>query len=93
MVTRTGGFAGTSVSRTVDLAGVPAPEATVWQALAAADPAVTGVRDGGGAASAPPSHPDAFHYEIAAPGGVPTVYQEHQLSPEARDCLQRTFRR
>ena len=92
MVTRTWGFAGTSVSRTVDLAGVPAPEAAVWQGLAAADPAVTGVREGGGTATAPASHRDAFRYEIAAPGGVPTVYQEHQLSPEARDCLLRTFR-
>ncbi|WP_353648791.1 protealysin inhibitor emfourin [Nakamurella sp. A5-74] len=92
VVTRTGGFAGTSVSRTVDLAGVPAPEVAVWRGLLAADPAVTGARQGAIPTSARLPHPDAFSYEIAAPGSAPAVYQEHQLSPAARDCLLRTFR-
>lgn len=92
VVTRTGGFAGIPVSRTVDLAGIPAPEVAVWQGLLAADPAVTGVREAAVPSSAPASHPDAFSYEVAAPGSAPAVYQEHQLSPAARDCLLRTFR-
>jgi hypothetical protein len=87
-VRRTGGFAGRTVERTVELAELPQADARAWRSLLADDrlPALAD-RAAGGAAI-----PDAFCYGVRCETPpIDVELPEPELSDDVRSLLERTL--
>lgn len=80
-VERSGGVAGTTRSATVDLAGLPGPEAAAWATLL--DGRLTALADGDAA-----GHPDGFTYRVRCQGTDVTV-PEHRLPGDVKELMRR----
>jgi hypothetical protein len=83
-IRRCGGFAGLSVSAELDSATLPADAAGRLERAVAGLP--------WGRPTAPPSHPDAFRYEVTLPddpGRGTAVLGEHEVGPDLAPLLDR----
>ncbi len=89
-VRRTGGFAGRTVERTVELAELPKADARAWRSLLADDqlPAIADRASAGGGRSIP----DAFCYGVRCDAPpIDVELPEPELSDDVRALLERTL--
>ncbi|GAB3593890.1 hypothetical protein GCM10027446_16820 [Angustibacter peucedani] len=85
VVERSGGFAGRTVARDVDLTALPEPDAERWRHLLAS-PLLHDLVE-----QAP--QPDRYVYRVAhRPGGLDVRAAEQQLPADVRDLLERALR-
>ena len=84
-VRRTGGFAGTTRRRTVDVADLPQPDADRWRSLLATGTLTAWALDA-------PAHPDSFSYGVRCPEPrVDVSLPERSLPEDVRALFERTL--